>query len=142
MTSNRAGLGLLLVVVTAVGFAAVAPRAHAAPPPTDRVLPEPTPHPTPIPAPTPTPTPSPSPAPTPTSSSPAPSVTPCVRTTFHTQLVEQACQTGGQPAAKDAMKAFVKDKHIASCNQCHAKLVPNYELKPDGLDQFQKAGGR
>jgi NAD-dependent SIR2 family protein deacetylase len=66
----------------------------------------------------------------------------CVHTEFKTELVKDACTKGGQKAAKDAMKAFMKEKKIKSCNQCHAKLAPKYELKKDGLDQFQKAGGK
>ncbi|MEO7732586.1 MAG: hypothetical protein ABIY55_16580 [Kofleriaceae bacterium] len=67
---------------------------------------------------------------------------PCVHTEFKTELVKQACAKGGQKEAKDTMKAFMKDKKIKSCNQCHAKLAPKYELKADGLDQFTKAGGK
>jgi NAD-dependent SIR2 family protein deacetylase len=66
----------------------------------------------------------------------------CVHTDFKTELVKQACTKGGQKAAKDAMKAFMKEKKIKSCNQCHSKLAPKYELKPDGLEQFQKIGGK
>jgi hypothetical protein len=66
----------------------------------------------------------------------------CVHTEFKTELVKQACTKGGQPEAKNAMKAFMKDKKIKSCNQCHSKLAPKYELKADGLAQFQKAGGK
>jgi hypothetical protein len=36
----------------------------------------------------------------------------------------------------------MKDKKIKSCNQCHSKLAPKYDLKADGLDQFFKAGGK
>ena len=61
---------------------------------------------------------------------------------FKTELVKQACAKGGQKAAKDAMKVFMKEKKIKSCNQCHAKLAPKYELKPDAVDQFTKAGGK
>lgn len=70
--------------------------------------------------------------------------TPCVRkdADFKTDLVKQACSTGGQAAAKDAMKKFNKDHSITSCNKCHTKLAPNYELKPDGLDQYTKLGGK
>jgi NAD-dependent SIR2 family protein deacetylase len=68
--------------------------------------------------------------------------TACVHTEFKTELVKQACEKGGQKEAKDAMKAFMKDKKIKSCNQCHAKLAPKYELKADGLEQFTKAGGK
>jgi len=67
---------------------------------------------------------------------------PCVHKDFKTELVKQACEKGGQTAAKDAMKAFNKEKQINSCNKCHSKLAPNYELKTDGLDQFKKLGGK
>ena len=66
----------------------------------------------------------------------------CARAEFKTELVKQACAKGGQAEAKSAMKAFMKEKKIKSCNQCHAKLAPKYELKPDAVDQFQKAGGK
>ena len=68
--------------------------------------------------------------------------TACVTKDFKTEMIKQACEKGGQPEAKNAMKAFMKDKKIKSCNQCHAKLSPSYELKPDGLEQFQKTGGK
>ncbi|MFT3695233.1 MAG: hypothetical protein QM831_19025 [Kofleriaceae bacterium] len=68
--------------------------------------------------------------------------TPCVHKEFKTDLVKQACAKGGQPEAKDAMKAFMKDKKIKSCNQCHDKLAPSYSLKADGLEQYTKAGGK
>ena len=71
----------------------------------------------------------------------AQAVTPCVTKEFKTKLAKEACEKGGQPAAKDAMKKFMKDAKIKSCNQCHSKLAPKYELKADGLDQFKKAGG-
>ena len=67
---------------------------------------------------------------------------PCKRTDFKTELVKQACAKGGQKEAKEAMKAFAKDNKIKSCNQCHAKLAPNSELKDDALAQFQKLGGK
>jgi NAD-dependent SIR2 family protein deacetylase len=67
---------------------------------------------------------------------------PCHRTEFQTEMVKAACTTGGQAAAKDAMKAFNKDKKIKSCNQCHAKLAPNFELKDDALKQFKDLGGQ
>jgi hypothetical protein len=67
---------------------------------------------------------------------------PCVRKEFKTDLVKQACSTGGQPAAKDAMKKWNKEHNITSCNKCHSKLAPSYDLKPDGLEQFQKLGGK
>jgi NAD-dependent SIR2 family protein deacetylase len=67
---------------------------------------------------------------------------PCHRSEFQTEMVKAACTNGGQAAAKEAMKVFNKDKKIKSCNQCHAKLAPNYELKDDGFKQFQDLGGR
>ena len=67
---------------------------------------------------------------------------PCRHSEFKTEMVKTACANGGQAAAKEAMKAFNKDKKIKSCNQCHAKLAPNYELKDDGLKQFQDLGGK
>lgn len=72
----------------------------------------------------------------------AQAVTPCVTKEFKTELAKNACEKGGQPAAKDAMKKFMKQAKIKSCNACHAKLAPNYELKKDGLEQFKKAGGK
>ena len=71
----------------------------------------------------------------------AQAVTACVTKEFKTKLAKDACTKGGQPAAKDAMKKFMKDAKIKSCNQCHSKLAPKYELKADGVDQFKKAGG-
>jgi hypothetical protein len=67
---------------------------------------------------------------------------PCVRKDFKTDLVKQACASGGQPAAKDAMKKWNKDHNITSCNKCHSKLAPSYDLKDDGLDQYTKLGGK
>ena len=72
----------------------------------------------------------------------AQAVTPCVTKEFKTELAKNACEKGGQPAAKDAMKKFMKDAKIKSCNACHSKLAPKYELKKDAYDQFKKAGGK
>jgi hypothetical protein len=70
--------------------------------------------------------------------------TPCQRKDFKTDMVKTACTKdgGGQEAAKDAMKAFNKEHKIKSCNQCHSKLAPTYELKADAVDQFKKLGGK
>jgi hypothetical protein len=76
------------------------------------------------------------------SSTDAQAVTPCVTKDFKTELAKSACAKGGQPAAKDAMKKFMKDAKIKTCNACHTKLAPKYELKKDALDQFTKAGGK
>lgn len=74
--------------------------------------------------------------------SPAESAGDCVHKEFKTEMVRDACKTGGQKAAKDVMKKFNKDNNIKSCNQCHSKLAPSYDLKPDGLDQFVKLGAK
>jgi hypothetical protein len=66
----------------------------------------------------------------------------CKHTEFKTEMVKDACTKGGQKEAKAVMKTFMKDKKIKSCNACHSKLAPNYELKADGLEQFKKAGGK
>ena len=68
--------------------------------------------------------------------------TPCVTKDFKTELVKAACAKGGQKEAKDVMKAWNKEKKIKSCNQCHTKLAPKYELKDDGLTRYQKLGGK
>lgn len=74
---------------------------------------------------------------------PAAEVAPgCKQTEFKTVMVKEACTKGGQKAAKEAMKKWSKEKGIKSCNQCHTKLAPSYDLKADGLDQFVKAGGQ
>ena len=67
---------------------------------------------------------------------------PCQHKEFKTELVKAACEKGGQAAAKQAMKDFNKQHNIKSCNKCHSKLAPGYELKPDGLEQFTKLGGK
>jgi hypothetical protein len=77
----------------------------------------------------------------------ADSPTPCVRKDFKTDLVKQACtgtpdKPGSQDAAKDAMKKFNKDHNIKSCNDCHSKLAPTYDLKDTGLKHYQELGGK
>lgn len=67
---------------------------------------------------------------------------PCVTKDFKTELVKVACAKGGQKEAKAVMKTWNKEKKIKSCNQCHTKLAPKYELKADGLTQYQKLGGK
>jgi hypothetical protein len=75
-------------------------------------------------------------------SAPEAADTPCVTKDFKTEMVKTACTKGGQKEAKEVMKSWNKEKKIKSCNQCHAKLAPNYELKADGVDQFKKLGGK
>ena len=69
----------------------------------------------------------------------------CKRAKFETKLVGDACAAGGQKAAKDAMKKFVKDakkkKAGLDCASCHQKVGGNYPLKPDGLKLFKELGG-
>src|SRR5262247_1165067 len=77
---------------------------------------------------------------------------PCHRTEFKTELVKNACtgadgaQKGSQPAAKEAMKKFLKDKKAKKpgldCASCHVHLTPDYPLKPDALDTFKSLGGK
>jgi len=67
---------------------------------------------------------------------------PCVHKELKTEMVKEACAKGGQKAAKEAMKAFNKEKAIKSCNKCHKKLAPNYELTDDAYTEFQKLGGK
>lgn len=66
----------------------------------------------------------------------------CKHTKFETEMVRDACKAGGQDKAKEVMKEFNKKNSIKSCNQCHTKLAPTYELKADGLEQFKKLGGK
>lgn len=66
----------------------------------------------------------------------------CVRKDFKTELVGRACKQGGQAAAREAMKAFAKEKKIEKCRHCHATLGPDYDLEPTGLADFQKLGGK
>ncbi len=78
--------------------------------------------------------------------------TPCHRTEFKTQLVHDACvgvdgkSGGGQKAAKDAMKQFLKEnkskKPGLDCKTCHEKLAPEYPLKDDALKTFESLGGK
>jgi len=66
----------------------------------------------------------------------------CQHTDFKTVMVRNACKQGGQKAAKTAMKKFMKQAKIKSCNKCHSKLAPSYDLKPNALELFKKAGGK
>ena len=66
----------------------------------------------------------------------------CKAKEFKTVLVKEACAKGGQKEAKAVMKKWMKDQKLKSCNQCHSKLAPSYTLKPDGLEQYKKLGGK
>lgn len=66
----------------------------------------------------------------------------CKRTTFETTEVKEACQAGGQGAAKKAMKEFTKkykSAKIKECASCHSKMSGDYPLKPDGLTLYKDA---
>jgi hypothetical protein len=80
------------------------------------------------------------------SSSPVEAAGECKRTTFTTKMVKDACASGGQKAAKDAMKAYLKtaktkDKAIKDCASCHTKVGGDYPLKKDALELFVSGGG-
>jgi hypothetical protein len=71
----------------------------------------------------------------------------CARTKFETEMVKKACTDGGQKAAKDAMKAFLKEAkkvkaEITACDSCHTKLKDGFPLKPNGLELYKAAGGK
>jgi hypothetical protein len=40
------------------------------------------------------------------------------------------------------LKKAKKQEAKLDCKSCHTKLAPKYELKPDGLEHFQKLGGK
>jgi hypothetical protein len=70
----------------------------------------------------------------------------CKRVKFDTKLAKDACAKGGQKAAKDAMKAYLKtakkkSKAITGCPSCHTKVGGDYPLKPNGLKLFVEGGG-
>jgi hypothetical protein len=76
------------------------------------------------------------------SGSSAETPTPCHQMEFKTELVKNACATGGQAEAKAVMKKFSKAHKVKSCKQCHSKLSPTYALKPDALKRFKELGGK
>ena len=71
----------------------------------------------------------------------------CKHPEFKTKMVKEACAKGGQKAAKEAMKGFLKEakaklpKKITGCPSCHTKVGGDFPLKPVGLDLFKEAGG-
>ncbi|MBI5607432.1 MAG: hypothetical protein HY902_00975 [Deltaproteobacteria bacterium] len=71
---------------------------------------------------------------------------PCVRTKFDTKLTEDACKKGGQEEAKKVWKAWVaeakKTDATMACKTCHTNMAPKFDLTPDGLDKYKKAGGK
>ena len=80
------------------------------------------------------------------SSSPVEAAGECKRTDFKTKMVKEACAAGGQKAAKDAMKAYLKtaktkDKAIKDCSSCHTKVGGDFPLKASALELFKSGGG-
>ena len=71
---------------------------------------------------------------------------PCKRAKFETKLVKDACASGGQKAAKTAMKTFLKEAKKKApdtdCKSCHKKLAPDNPLKPDSVKRFRELGGK
>lgn len=72
---------------------------------------------------------------------------PCKRTKFETVAVKDACARGGQKAAKEDMKKFLKtakakNPAIAGCPTCHSKVAGDYPLKANGLQLYKDAGGK
>lgn len=69
----------------------------------------------------------------------------CKSTKFETKLVADACKAGGQKAAKDKMKAWMKtakkQKADIACASCHSKVGGDYPLKKDGLKMYKDLGG-
>jgi hypothetical protein len=76
------------------------------------------------------------------SADPAPAPLPCARKTFKTQMVREACTSGGQAAAKTAMRKFVADHKVAQCAECHADQAPSYPLKDTALKHYKELGGK
>ena len=70
----------------------------------------------------------------------------CKKKKFETTLVAEACKAGGQKAAKDEMKKWMKDakkqKKDLACASCHSKVGGDYPLKTDGLKMFKDLGGK
>ncbi|MBL8020264.1 MAG: hypothetical protein JNM27_11410 [Leptospirales bacterium] len=70
----------------------------------------------------------------------------CKTTEFKTKGYKEACIKGGQKAAKDFAKSFLKNamktESGLNCNSCHTKLAPDYPLKPDAVTRFQSLGGQ
>ena len=72
---------------------------------------------------------------------------PCKTKKFQTTMVADACKgAGGQKAAKDAMKKWMKvakkQQADLACATCHSKVGGAYPLKSDGLQRFKDLGGK
>ncbi|MEZ4404434.1 MAG: hypothetical protein R3B06_30725 [Kofleriaceae bacterium] len=71
---------------------------------------------------------------------------PCKHPKMETKLVADACKAGGQKAAKDAMKKWMKEAKkkdsSLTCTSCHTKAAGDYPNKPDAVEKFKKLGGK
>ena len=71
--------------------------------------------------------------------------TACKHKKLETTMVADACKTGGQKAAKDKMKEWMKaakkKKADLACASCHSKVGGDYPLKPDGMKMYKDLGG-
>jgi len=71
---------------------------------------------------------------------------PCARKKFESKLVADACKSGGQEAAKKAMKTWMKDakkkRPSLGCASCHSKVAGDYPLKPTADKQYKDLGGK
>ncbi len=70
---------------------------------------------------------------------------PCKAKKIESKLLTEACKAGGQKAAKDAMKKWMKtakkqDPKV-TCQTCHSKLAGDYPKKKDAWDLYKKFGG-
>jgi mono/diheme cytochrome c family protein len=78
--------------------------------------------------------------------SPVDAAAPCKTKEFKTVMVKDACVKGGQKAAKDEMKKWMKvakkKRADVACATCHSKVGGAYPLKADGLKLFTELGGK
>lgn len=74
--------------------------------------------------------------------------TPCKATAFETRQYAEACKKGQKEAKRQALrfiKNVIKAKrrggnpnfHIG-CDACHATRDPDYQTKPDALEQYRR----
>lgn len=70
---------------------------------------------------------------------------PCQAKKIESKMLKEACKSGGQKAAKDAMKKWMKtakkkDSSV-TCQSCHTKLAKDYPRKKDAWEKFKELGG-
>ena len=70
---------------------------------------------------------------------------PCKAKKIETKFLKDACDAGGQKAAKDAMKKAMKEwkkkDSSVSCNSCHTKLAGDYPKKPNAMKDLSEKFG-